>query len=486
LAELTQATFNRVRDAAAGAVERLRLPGLAVGVVGRDGLAYSEAFGYADIESRTPLRADHRQRIGSITKTMLGLCLMALVEKGRLSLDQRIVELLPDVPLAGEAEAVTLRHLLTHTAGIGEVPSPEDIRDADSTLWSETADLPAFSEYYPRGLLVEVPPGTKWAYANQGFVLLGEVLARTEGAPVPEVLRRRVFEPLGMTNSDCLDRPHPALSTGYHRAPDADARELAERVGGTVKEEPTVDGTNIRGAYLYIRGVAAGAVQSTIPDMASYAAALLGRGGGIVSPETFDEMVAPHWQPDGRLIGWGLSFQRMPRFGRITFGHGGGVLGGWNTMLTVSPDDGIAVLVHGNISFDKFAEADGPIVAAALGASPEIPVGVAPPADVLAAAPGVYEAEPGTLTNFRIITAVGRVQIAAVDGGLRIYGRRGKWKRGAPLLPRADDPLAFVVDDGSFERPLLVLRRGRAGGIDELRFDRLVRMVRTDRVAPWA
>lgn len=109
-----------------------------------------------------------------------------------------------------------------------------------------------------------------------------------------------------MANSDLLDRPHPDLTTGYHHAPNEDARELAARGGREAPEEPTVDGHNIRGAYQYVRGGgAAGAVQSTVPDMAHYASALLRRGAGIVRPETFDAMVAPQWCPNDRLESWG-------------------------------------------------------------------------------------------------------------------------------------------------------------------------------------
>jgi CubicO group peptidase (beta-lactamase class C family) len=157
-----------------------------------------------------------------------------------------------------------------------------------------------------------------------------------------------VFEPLGVRHRP-LDRPDRALTTGYHRAPDADQRELLERAGRDVPEEDTVDGYNIRGRYTYVRGRAAGAVQSTIPDMARYASALLRRGAGIVRPETFDAMVAPQWCPDERLQSMGLTFFRTPLFGRRTFGHGGGVMGGWLSMLTVLPEESLAVLVHANL-----------------------------------------------------------------------------------------------------------------------------------------
>ena len=78
---------------------------------------------------------------------------------------------------------------------------------------------------YPDGIDIEVPVGTKWAYANHAFCLLGEIVARTEGRRIEEVLEQRVFGPLGMSNSDCWDQQRPDLTTGYHHAPDHDDLE---------------------------------------------------------------------------------------------------------------------------------------------------------------------------------------------------------------------------------------------------------------------
>ncbi len=481
-----QEAIGRVRSAAELALDQFHLPGLSVGLVHAGELVYSEGFGFADIESGRRQHPKLRQRIGSITKTMVGLCAMALVDEGRLSLDDRVVDHLPDVILHGDASSVLVRHLLTHTSGIGEVPMPEDIRQMEPTLWSDEPDVPGVPAAYPSGITLDVSPGTKWAYANHGFVLLGEVIARIEGSPIEEVLRRRIFDPLGMGSTDCRDRPHHDLSTGYHRPPSEDERALMERVGNPVKDESTVDGHNIRGSYQYVRGRAAGAVQSTIPDMARYAAALLSRGSGIVAPETFDAMLAPHWCPDDRLQSWGLAFHRVPRFGCRTFGHGGGVAGGWNTMLTVVPSEDLAVLVHCNLAFDDFQKLDGRILAAALGASPRAVPAAATDPVLLAAAPGVYEATPGQLTNFRIIGQMGRLQIKAIEGDLVLYARRGPWKRGARMrLIDASAPTLFALDDDELEPSLILLEPTSGGAISGLRCDRLVYMVRTEAVPAW-
>jgi CubicO group peptidase (beta-lactamase class C family) len=155
-------------------------------------LCYSETLGHADIESSRALEPRQRHRIGSITKTMVGLCTMALVEEAKLALEDRVIDRLPEIRFEGPADALLIRHLLTHTGGIGEAPTLEHLRDPESALWSDTAEIPAVADSYPDGILLEVPPGTKWAYANHGWALLGEIVARADGCPIHEVLRRRV------------------------------------------------------------------------------------------------------------------------------------------------------------------------------------------------------------------------------------------------------------------------------------------------------
>ena len=480
----TAPDIESIRAIASGIVEAHRLPGLSIGVVSGDELLYSEGFGFADIESQRRQSPALRQRIGSITKTMLGLCTMALVEEGRLSLEDRVVDRLPELDFRGPADTLRVRHLLTHTGGIGEAPTIADLHDPYKVLWSDELLTQSAREGYPDGVSIESEPGTKWAYANHGFALLGHIVSRIEGDDIEDVLRRRVFEPLEMESTDCNDRPHPDLTTGYHRAPGEDELDVMALLGKDVDREEAVDGVNIRGRYEYVRPRAAGAVQSNIADMAKYASALLRKGGGIVQPSTFDQMVAPQWCPDDRLTSVGLTFFRRNRFGFETFGHGGGVTGGWNSHLTVVPDADLAVLTHMNLSSDVFSSIEGQILRAVLGA-PERPArystGALVAQNVRESARGVYEPAPGHLTNFRTTRGVGRVEIIDRDGSLILRSRRGPWRAGVTMTPvSSDDSTLFALDGGELEPPLVVLVVGSSGAIQGLRLDRLVEMTKVD------
>ena len=477
-----------IRSTVAGLVDEYHLPGVAVGVVSGPDLVYAEGFGFADVEGRRHQDPTLRQRIGSITKTMVALCAMALVDEGRLSLNDRVQERLPNLTLRGSGDTLAVRHLLTHTGGIGEAPTMAAFADPwDGALWSDSPTSQIIPDAYPEGILVEVKPGTKWAYANHGFALLGAIVSRIEGEPIEDVLRRRVFDPLNMADTDCLDQPHSDLTTGYHRPPGHDEIGAREILGLDVPKEETVDGHNIRGRYRYVIPRAAGAVQSTIPDMGRYASALLARGGGIVRPSTFDLMTSPHWCPDERLVSLGLAFNRRPRFGRRTYGHGGGVTGGWNTSLSVIPEDNLAVLVHCNLNFDGFSQVEGRIVRAVLDAPQPVaadhPTGPA----LLQAAVGVYEPAAGHLTNFRTTRGTGRVQISAKEDKLVVRSRHGPWRNGVTMVPAdPSDPAFFVLKTGGLELPGLTLVMGEGGRVTGIRFDRLVEMYRNHDLRPWA
>ena len=481
--------LDRIRSTASELVEEYRMPGMALGVVSGQDLVLAEGYGYADIESRRPQAPTLRHRIGSVTKIMVGLCVMALVDEGRLSLEDRVTEKLPDIRLHGPAGSLTIRHLLTHTGGIGDAPTMDDYLDPWPLLFSDSPEIRAVPEAYSKGITIEVEPGTKWSYANHGFALLGEIVARAEGAPIEDVLQKRVFEPLGMTSTDCLDRPHPDLTTGYHLAPQHDDLELNDLLAKDSPREKPVDGHNIRGRHQYVVPRAAGAVESTVEDMARFASALLNKGAGMVRPSTFDTMTSAQWCPDDRLFSLGLVFMRQRRFGRATFGHYGTIFGGWQTAFTVFPDHDMAVIVFSNRAVDPdFLRIESRIVQAVLDAPDQVPTGGPTSPQLLDSAAGVYEFTPGHLTNFRNVRAIGRVQITVRDGELWLRSRRGPWSEGLRMV--ADASGLFTLDTGDPEPPhvSLVLPRWKDGHgrVAELRFDRLVHMVKTDRLSPWA
>jgi CubicO group peptidase (beta-lactamase class C family) len=482
---------GRVREAAAEVIGKHHLPGISIGAVAGDELVFCEGFGFADIGSREPLSPERRQRIASITKTMVGLCVMALVDEGKLSLDRQVTELLPEVAFHGPAETMTVRHLLTHTSGIGEASTLERLKDVANPDRTAVLTPGGFSTLYPDGIVVEVEPGTKWAYCNNGYGLLGEIIVRAEGAPLQDVMQRRIWGPLGMTSTDILDQNDERITACYHRAPGDDTRFQLERAGVRVKDEQTIDGHNIRGWFTadFNQGMrAAGGVQSTVPDMAKYASALLRRGAGIVRPETFDAMVTPRHGGDGRMVSWGLSIARTPlRVGgerpaawRTLFGHGGAYFGGWNSRLDVLPEANIGIVQHMNVMMDEPAPVFRRIIRAALGIEDAPHPERATDGELLSSAPGQYQLPmPGPLTNFRPATRIGPVRVERDGDVLRLTSRWGKWKVGVRLTPcDPDDPAFFAIQLPDADPAYVAFDRDVDGRVTGLRLDELVRMPR--------
>jgi CubicO group peptidase (beta-lactamase class C family) len=486
--KITPADLDRMRQTASHLVEQHHLPGIALGVVSGDEMIFCEGFGYADIEARTPTDPSMRHRIASVTKTVVGLCAMALVDEGRLRLDDRVVDHLPDLRFEGPAERLTVWHLMTHTGGIGEAPTHEALRKFGIDPTFDAGSEVRVPEGYPEGIVLEVAPGTLWAYANHAFVLLGEIIARAERQPIHALLQRRVFDPLGMTDSDCLDQHHPRLSTPYHRAMPEHTRELVLRAGGKPREEePAVDGHNIRGKFTPMHLPAAGAVQSTIPDMCKYAAALLRNGRGIVRPETFTSMTSPQYCPHDKFYNMGLTFFRKRRWGYETIGHGGSMFGGWNTQLIALPDEDVAFVAHANIQWDDTYAIMYRILQALLDGkdSPALVAPIAP--SILESAPGVYEATGGPMTNFRISTTRGRIQVTRTGDELFLRARRGPWKRGARMLPASPgDPGYFLLDIESIVPTYVAFDLDSRGRVTALRFDECALLRKNPALQPWA
>jgi CubicO group peptidase (beta-lactamase class C family) len=321
---------------ARGILNRRPAVGLAVGVV-RDGrLEDFAGHGLADIASGAPVTEDTVFRIASVTKTFTAIAVLQLWELGLLDLDapaNRYLRAYHLIPAKASFRPATVRHLLTHTAGIREVLHPWDLlrlRDLGETVPLGRTP-PCLAQLYRGGLRVDAEPGTRFAYTNHGFATLGQLVEDVSGQPLDRYLHEHLFEPLGMADTGLArsQRVASRLATGY---------EL--RSGGA---EPVAD-------YEVVT-VGGGAAWSTPRDMARYAAALLGGGtgghGAILQQETVAAMFAPHYRPDPRIPGFGLGFFRTDLGGHRAVEHDG-ILPGFDAQLLLAPDDGVGVIAFAN------------------------------------------------------------------------------------------------------------------------------------------
>jgi CubicO group peptidase (beta-lactamase class C family) len=313
--------------------------GLAIGIIRNGQLEGFFGHGFADVEARRPVTEETVFRIASVTKLFTAVAVMQLCEDGSVDLDAPAGDYLHSYRLTSADvgfRPATLRHLLTHTAGIPDVVRITDLlhpgwgsfesRPAAFSVASG-ADLPTLAEYYRGGLRAVIEPGTAFTYTNHGFATLGQIVEDVTGLTLDRYLRDRILEPLGMAESDLVrsDRVGGALATGY---------ELGSHGAVPVPDREWIT----RGAS---------SLYSTTRDMARFAAALLadGRGehGKILEPGTLVTMFAPSFHPDPRLPGMGLGFFRSELGGRLVVGHDGR-MPGFNAQLLIAPDDGVGII----------------------------------------------------------------------------------------------------------------------------------------------
>ena len=458
---MTASLDERALKARVGEIlNRWPVAGLAVGVIRGGSLAWFHGHGVADVGSGTPVGPDTVFRIASVTKTITAVAVMQLQERGLVDLDapaSRYLRAFRLIPARPGFRPATLRHLLTHTAGVRAVRKPSDLL-RPVLGWGVPAGrpVPTLAEYYRDGLHVDTEPGTKWAYSNNGFAALGQIVEDVTGTPLGRYLREHVFGPLGMEHSDLLrsERVRPRLATGY---------QLGSRGLKAVTDREVVQ-------------AGAGAVYSTTRDMARYAAALLGGGAGehgrVLMPGTLATMFQPHYQPDPRIPGMGLGFFRGQVGEHQTVGHDG-IWTGFHSTLLLAPGRGTGVVAFASTGPFGPLAAPGPVAHAVLRSLLDLPDdavrgGVPDQPAAWSDLCGRYSLGPGVLTDPQP-RMLGPIQVAVRHGQLVIRGQIPvpAIRRGLRLYPDGDDPDAFRIELPGFGSGTsqVVFSRGPAGDV---------------------
>ena len=280
------------------------------------------AWGLADREAGTPATTETRLRIGSMNKMFTAVATLQLVEAGRIALDDPIGKHLSDYPNRELATRVTVRHLLTHTGGTGNIFGPEF--GQHRLILRDHADY--LKLYGGRGPAFE--PGTRAEYSNYGYVLLGAIIEAVSGRAYDEVVQRRIFEPAGMS------------STGAR--PEAD--DVPRRARGYLRRG---DGWVSNADTLPWRGTAAGGGYSTVGDLWRFARAL--QSGRLLSTALLAEATRNQLPPGATMpqpygLGFGLGGEGDLRH----HGHNGGAPG-MNGELRIFPALGVVVVALSNL-----------------------------------------------------------------------------------------------------------------------------------------
>ena len=332
--------FTLIREA----IRQRAFPGAALAVTHRGALAVSRGFGRFTYDSQSPeVRADTTFDLASLTKVVATTAIaMLLCERGVLSLDSPVAEVIPEfVTLAppdrrAEREAVTVRMLLAHSSGLpAYVKLFESARGRDELLRSALA-TPLIA-----------PPGTKAEYSDIGFILLGEIIARVAGAQLDVIAQRAIFVPLGMSHT-CFN---PPVDWETEIPPTEDDRTFRRRIiQGEVNDEnaSVMDG---------VAGHAGLFVPAT--DIARFAECMLRGGAPIFRPDTVQLFTRREVSPYGtsRALGWDTPSHPSSsgtHFSPRSYGH----LGFTGTSLWIDSDRQLSVTLLTNRTWpDRNAQA---------------------------------------------------------------------------------------------------------------------------------
>ena len=329
-------------------IKELGIPGLAYGVVIDEEVVLAKGLGVREFATGAPADLDTVFRIASMTKSFTALAILKLRDAGKLSLDDPVARYVPEVDSwqlpTTDSGPITIRHLLSHTAGL-----PEDNPQGDRVL---DVTPEGFSAWLKAGVPFASATGTEFEYSNLGFMILGSVVTRVSGQPFQAYINEEILLPLAMKSTywSLAAVPKERLAIGYRKDKDS-----------WIAEPMLEDGA----------GAAMGGLLTSSRDLARYIAMMLSAYPARDEPErapalrrTLREMqaglglpgvVVIRQLPGGPLIGrgnsygYGLFSVRDCNWGREV--QHGGALPGFGSHMRWLPDYGVGILVLANLTY---------------------------------------------------------------------------------------------------------------------------------------
>ncbi|MGK6351676.1 serine hydrolase domain-containing protein [Parapedobacter sp. DT-150] len=317
-------------------------PGLAYAIVYGGDLIHMGTLGYTDIEQALPVTPQSVFRIASMTKSFVAAAILQLRDSGLLRLDDPVVQYIPELehqrPLTTDAPPITIRHLLTHSAGF-----PEDNPWGDRQL--EISDE-EFMTLIQDGFTFSNAPGIAYEYSNTGYALLGEVIKRVSGQRYDTYINTNLLQPLGMNNTywEYTEVADSVLAKGYR----------------WVNDQWVAQPMLHDGAY-----GAMGGLMSSLEDFARYAELFLDASpardeedGGplkrsslreMQQPWTFNTLTDGNGCPTTSAYGYALRWTHDCA-DITTVGHSGG-LPGFGSNWLILPDYGLGVICFSNVTY---------------------------------------------------------------------------------------------------------------------------------------
>ena len=304
-------------------MDQQHIPGVALLVSRAGKTVQAEGFGLANVELQVPVKPETIFQSGSVGKQFTATAVMMLVEEGKVGLDDPLTKYFPDAPASWNE--VTVRELLSHTAGFGDYPDRFDFRKD----WTEDELLKMVE-----GIPLAYPPGTKWDYSNLGFLTLGILIHRVTGEFYGDFLQQRIFQPLGMQTTRIISEADiiPNRASGYRL------------VKGKLKNQEWV--------APMVNTTADGSLYFSVLDLAKWDAALYTEK--LLQQSSLDQMWTPSKLKDGQpnKEGYGFGWFIGERHGHRVISHDG-AWQGFKTAIARYVNDQLTVVVLANLAEAK-------------------------------------------------------------------------------------------------------------------------------------
>lgn len=424
--------------------DSISTPGAALGIVQDGRLVYSKGYGSADLEHDIPITPASVFYIGSVSKQFVTFCILLLEEQGKLNLDDRIQEYLPDFP---EYEApLTIRHFIHHTSGVRDYLTLMGLKGRDYLDHSTPEEV---YQLIKRQRELNFTPGERYLYSNSCYFMLAMIVEKASGQSIREFARENIFSPLGMANTQFYD----------------DNRDLVKnRVFSYMP-----DGDGFDNLIMRFDLVGSGGVYSSVEDLflwdQNFYDNKLGKGGQAL----IDKMQTEGTLNNGESAGYAFALNIGDYKGLKTVSHGG-ALAGYRAQLLRFPDERFSVILLANrgdanptekcyrvadiLLKDRFRDVPEEVVEAGESA----PGDGTPPEFSPGEMTGSYEVQPGALLEVALKNDSLHVTQSWNGAAYNIVHRSGNSYR----IP-GEDGVEFIFSDlqGGSTRLLTVLQNGR-------------------------
>ncbi len=302
-------------------------------LLAKDGVpVYKAVYGTANKDYGVLNKIDTKFNLGSMNKMFTGVAIAQLVEKGKLSFDDPLSKFIPDFPDAEAAKKIQIKHLLTHTGGLGGYFSKR-YQDMSRANLRTVDDMMALAKQDEK---LQFEPGSKWQYSNTGMLVLGKIIEIVSGQSYFDYVRENIYKPAGMGNTDAyeLDKVNPNLAVGYHK---------------TFTDNGIVWSNNV--FQHVMRGGPQGGGYSTVEDLLRFDQAF--RSGKLVSPAMVKVLTTPKPELNSPNYGYGFAVNTA----NGTAGHSGG-FPGIASNLNMYLDSGWTAIAMSN-----YSQGSGPVTA---------------------------------------------------------------------------------------------------------------------------